>query len=248
MAIIWLIEQDIHLESSAHANLAGNYPVRIISSITSLRSLIRIEKQFYPDVIVINKDLDWDQCNHLINTIHYKLPNSHIIFLNEKYSQDTSTKKQQVYFAKSTMQTSGLISQMMQLSEKIKMQNTNTVRFKDISYDKKSHTITFHPDGLQEKLPLKEAMLLDFFLEQKTRCITREEIQKSIWNQVRVNSRTIDSHMSRHSQKDSRTGKFRLKVFMVVATYYASLKIIRRLPILMLFFTLWIQMNKNIRP
>ena len=97
MAIIWLIEQDIHLESSAHANLAGNYPVRIISSITSLRSLIRIEKQFYPDVIVINKDLDWDQCNHLINTIHYKLPNSHIIFSKRKNTLKTLQPKSSKY-------------------------------------------------------------------------------------------------------------------------------------------------------
>jgi DNA-binding response OmpR family regulator len=46
-------------------------------------------------------------------------------------------------------------------------------------------------------LPLKEARLLRFFIENTGKCLTRSEIQRAVWDGVKIESRTIDSHISR---------------------------------------------------
>lgn len=197
MAIIWLVEKDIHISGSLHGILAGNFAIRVISSIENLNRILKIETHFLPDIIIFQNNFDNKDCQNIFSVIYDKLPSCKI--LTNNFITNTCNYNNYKY----NMNTSLLdhIRKLLNLDFSNKIDQS--ISYKDITYDRKNLTLTKSPCGEQEKLPVKEAMLLDIFLEHRTKCISREDIQKYVWNNVKVNSRTIDSHISRLRKKIS---------------------------------------------
>lgn len=71
------------------------------------------------------------------------------------------------------------------------------LRYRDIALDCDRMQLSILPSGDQQGLPLKEAQLLKLFIEHPGRVLKREDIQRLIWANVKITSRTIDSHVSR---------------------------------------------------
>lgn len=202
MAIVWLVERNIHNNDSIHTYLAGNFPVRVISSISSLHNIAKIEKKLQPDILIIKDTNSFEQYHFAIEHILYKSSACNIVIIDPNACvMQKLLSKNRVYWLTNDQELPNIIFEITNNGEVNRTKSEQTTRFKDISYDKKNMALIFHPDDVREKLPLKEAMLLDFFLENHSECVTREQIQKYIWSDTKVNSRTIDSHISRLRKK-----------------------------------------------
>ena len=80
------------------------------------------------------------------------------------------------------------------------------IRYKNIEFSFENMFIRFLPDGEPENIPLKEARLLRILLQEPGKVWSREELQQTVWDRLKVSPRTIDSHISRLRKKLQYTG------------------------------------------
>lgn len=207
MGIIWLIENP-DLKSPYAGDLCANFPVRTIASLESLGSLIAIEGQFLPDLIVLRCEQSCNVQNVLSLIRCYSSAPVILISPNEHYR--ISLDERYVIFPE-RLEITVLFSIIRRLIRRdLSADNTqslqDSIRYKHLSLDKASQFLVSDCGSLEEKLPSKEAGILQILIQSPGECVSRERIVERVWQNVKVGPRTVDAHISRLRRRLSNAG------------------------------------------
>jgi DNA-binding response OmpR family regulator len=207
LGIIWLIESPDEAVTYA-GDLCANFPVRTIASLESLGSLLAIEGQFLPDLILFRCPEDTKVQNALNLVRCYS--NAPVILISCDESYKISLDDRYVIFPE-RFEISMLFSIIRRLIRRDSMDegslvNQSRMHYKHLSLDKASQYLVSECGGIEEKLPSKEAGILQILMQSQGGCVTRERIVERVWQSVKVGPRTVDAHISRLRRRLSSAG------------------------------------------
>lgn len=200
MGIIWILENQDSAQAFFTRHLQGTFPVRSFSSSSSLSGFLEIEKDATPSALLIN------QCSFspaiCLKNIECSVPLFEVGDHGERLdSIDLKPNRMHYTIERSSLTILDLIAIFKRLALGMfrKQSNTQktTLAFGDVTFqlDKFEYTVT--SSERKESLPLKEALLLNLFMKHPNTCLNRDQIRASVWNEIQVAPRTIDSHISR---------------------------------------------------
>lgn len=195
MGIIWLIENP--KESAAiSGELCANFPVRTVASLDSLGKLLMIEGQFLPNLIIYRCPVELKHQNAIqLIRCHSDVP---VVIVSETENYHLSIEEKYIVFPK-LMEISSLFSIIRRLVRREAVTNSHesTRRYKHIVLDHTSLHLQSDCGAISEKLPSKEAGILQILMNSNGECVTRDLITERLWQDVKVGPRTVDAHISR---------------------------------------------------
>lgn len=204
MAIIWLVEKP----SSGHSlalKLQGDFPVRLIGSLTSLERLLRFHKQILPDVILLNAH-DFEE-NESAHVVKLKVQFPQLIFQVIAEKINAALSKEEVILQSEVECGLSLARKIRSLLNKKRTGATSRhIRYGDLELDCDHFVVRQMPEGEDIFLPAKEARILKVMMEHPGQCLKRELLQETVWGSLKVSPRTIDSHISRLRKRLSTFG------------------------------------------
>jgi hypothetical protein len=213
LGVVWVVEKpDLSATTSAASLLIGDFPVRCFASIRSFAKIAFVKKASLPKVIVLNIDcISQLEEESVLAVVEQRCPKAKLIVIDDSSGGKRllSRYKNLDFFhstkviAENRFEFVRLIAQSVEVDKRQAAFSSKILTYKDLALDYDNHEFQIIPGGERENLPLKEARLLKFFIENSGRCVSREEIQDSVWAQTKVASRTIDSHISRLRKKIS---------------------------------------------
>lgn len=204
MAIIWLVEKPCSGNSLA-LKLQGDFPVRLIGSLTSLERLLRLHKQVNPDVVLLNTyDFETDVRSHISN-LKSRFPQVIFQVVAEKICASTAPEK---VILRSDADCGLNLARKVRglLDEKCMGATGRHVRYGELELDCDHFVVRQVPEGEDVFLPAKEARILKVMMENPGQCLKRERLQEAVWGSLKVSPRTIDSHISRLRKRISTLG------------------------------------------
>lgn len=207
MSVVWIVEKPKTGQSAAMA-LLGDHAVRLFASFDSFCNLIHIGCTTAPHLILLDVcDLGVDNLERAVRTLEEAFPMISKVFLfaedsllnQQAFVTDLKRGGNLVAYRKpiNALQLSEYASYLMRAQDSPKRQGGSIQQFKDIELDIDKFKLRVVPQSELQSLSLKEARLLRLFIENPGICLSRHDIQQSVWDSVRVASRTIDSHVSR---------------------------------------------------
>ncbi|MEZ4742538.1 MAG: helix-turn-helix domain-containing protein [Bdellovibrionota bacterium] len=206
MGVIWVVEKPDYLSLGIAASLVGNFPVRCFASMDSFQKLTKIHNGALPKLVIMNLDDDIISNNQYIDDSAFPkqlnlairiyitsrnllgTPMLSLDILSQKYCWDPALPRLDFCY---------LLGKLMDRCSLIVDPPSSEVAYKDIVLDYHRNEFRILPNFEGEALPMKEARLLKYFLENPGKCLTREQISEIVWPNIKVASRTIDSHISR---------------------------------------------------
>jgi DNA-binding response OmpR family regulator len=198
---LFVVEKSKKATDGAAIALMGDYAIRVFGSLTSLQCLARVTGQTVPDVVVVDIDDVAQPVSSIVSLVGEILPQSALILLytgeisEEDYCQGTKARILACFFQKPW--DSMALSQLVARIAKSAGRKTNTLRLGDFVFDfDRLHCRHIH-DDLTVNLPLKEAQILKVMMERSGEYLSRADIHQILWPNIKVSSRTIDSHISR---------------------------------------------------
>ena len=197
MGIVWLIEEP-DLPDAISGDLCANFPVRTIASIETMGKILKYEAQFLPNLIVLRCPSKLGSRN-AINMIrlYTQVP---ILVLSDTDPFKISLEEKVMILPKTDAASDP--ATMFSVIRRLIRRDINTVgsrayKYKHISLDKASHLLESECGAISERIPTKEAGILQVLIESQGQCVSRETIVTRIWQQVKVGPRTVDAHISR---------------------------------------------------
>jgi DNA-binding response OmpR family regulator len=203
LGAIWVIEKNHTRSFDAAAILMGDFAVRKIASLKSFSYLLRIRCAQLPSILVIDArddDFSISAANQLLQIQMATCPR---IFLTLGTAFDTAAdlgtgaSTYAVSDDTKDLDFSIFIQNFLLNIETSRVQQPGILSYRDLRLDTNQFQLQILPSDRTEVLPLKEARLLRFFMENAGKCLSRAEIQRAVWEGIKIESRTVDSHISR---------------------------------------------------
>lgn len=195
MTIIWLVEKPSSGNSLA-LKLQGDFPVRLIGSLTSLERLLRFQKQITPDVVLLNThDFEDDKILHVAK-LKGQFPQ--VVFQVIAAKLCAALSGEEVILHSEVECGLNLARKVRSLLHAKRTGATSRhIRYRDLELDCDHFVVRQMPEGEDIFLPAKEARILKVMMEHPEQCLKRELLQETVWGSLKVSPRTIDSHISR---------------------------------------------------
>ena len=207
MDVIWLIEDHKKFGRSLAQILMGNFAVRLFGSLKSFQQLLKIEKKYKPNILIIDSELidgDICLCDSTLSCELEDIPRIYLIRDDQKSlltcSTSISTAKSPVLFSLGELgdiEVAAKIRSFLEESYSSSRQN-NIFKYRDICLDAEKNVVGTLPETPDKiDLTLTESRILRLLILNQGRCLSRESIRRYVWNGAKVSPRTIDSHVSR---------------------------------------------------
>lgn len=173
----------------------GDFAVRAFASVDNLEKLLRVSRSQRPDLLLVDRDdVKWEE-RRLLEFLDFHFAGTPVVLLtngpaSEKPASHVFTLPKPVdglalsIFSDFALRSTGRARR-------------HVIRYKGLLLDSEKLQCLVQPGEEPVSLSLKEAQLLRMLLEKPGVCLSRAVIQKTIWEDVRVTPRTIDSHVSR---------------------------------------------------
>lgn len=205
MGAIWVIEKNHQKEFDATSALIGDFPVRKIASIDSLAYLLRLRNRLPPSALIFDARDDDFSVEQVEGIVDQKLPNCPRLYLVNAHSNFREMQIRaadadsyyEISESTSTLSLSRHVGQILDREEARMKSDSHILVYRDLRLDANHFQLQILHQDTIETLPLKEARLLRLFMENAGKCLSRAVIRQSIWDGVKIESRTIDSHISR---------------------------------------------------
>jgi len=178
----------------------------MIGSLSSLRQIIRISRGARPCLIVIDDLALGSKPEEALKSVKAALHDqarvlrTNVLVVSDDkslakiLSPDVATVRHDADAFELTQAINALTSEREQTSSS---DNDERVTCYGLTLNWNRFALQFEGSEESQTLPLKEARLLRFFLENPGVCFSRDDIMQMVWNDVKVAARTIDSHVSR---------------------------------------------------
>lgn len=196
LSIIWVVEKSKTAEMPAARALMGDFAVRVFASFETFEKLLRVSRSQRPDLLLVDRDdVKWDD-RRLAEFLDYHFAETPVVLLTSDLLVIPPASSRIFTMSKPF---EGLALSIF-ADFALRAAGTNrrhVIRYKGLLLDSEKRQCLVQPGEEPVSLPLKEAQLLRLLLEKPGVCLSRAVIQKTIWDDVRVTPRTIDSHVSR---------------------------------------------------
>ena len=205
MASIWVIEKGHESELVAAEVLMGDFPVRKIASLQSFARLIRIRHSQRPDALIVDAragDFSLEYAEEIISEFLPACPRIYLIPEVSNCPIPSPRPQVRLPFYIMTKNIDNLsfskyVRHVLSQTQNYEAKNPNFIVYRDLKLDINLFNLQIFPQKETATLPLKEARLLRLFMENIGICLSRDEIKRAVWDGVKIESRTIDSHISR---------------------------------------------------
>ncbi len=173
----------------------GDFAVRAFGSFDTFEKLLRVSRSQRPDLLLVDRDdVKWEE-RRLVEFLHFHFTETPVILL----ASEPGTQKHASHIFTMPKPFDGLalsifVDFVLRSSGRARR---HVIRYKGLLLDSEKLQCLVQPGDEPVNLPLKEAQLLRLLLEKPGVCLSRAVIQKTLWDDVRVAPRTIDSHVSR---------------------------------------------------
>lgn len=195
LSIIWVVEMAKAAEPPASRALMGDFAVRAFASLDSFEKLLRVSRSQRPDLLLVDRDdVKWDE-RRLVEFLDFHFAETPVILLGSG-STDAKTPARIFYVAK-PFDALALSMFADYALRSVGRSRRHVIRYKGLLLDSEKLQCLVQPGEEPVSLPMKEAQILRLLLEKPGVCLSRAVIQKTLWEDVRVTPRTIDSHVSR---------------------------------------------------
>lgn len=195
LSIIWVVEKAKPSEPPASRALMGDFAVRAFGSLATFEKLLRVSRSQRPDLLLVDReDVQWDE-RRLVEFLDFHFAETPVILLGA----DTGSHKHASHIFALPKPVDGLALSIFAdfVLRSSGRARRHVIRYKGLLLDSEKLQCLVQPGDEPVNLPLKEAQLLRLLLEKPGVCLSRAMIQKTLWEDVRVTPRTIDSHVSR---------------------------------------------------
>ena len=211
MSVIWILERAEAPHPKLASALIGDYAVRAFASLSSFSRLLRLSRCQMPNMLLIDAAAAPTTLAPLSAILSCHLPKTPIVYITSKKAPDgqlsgsatvpgLDVSNLHVYHPPvDGLNLSAFIKGILQSSEA--SDQRSIIRYRGVMLDYHRLEYQVEPSAVASSLPRKEAQLLRLLFEQPGICLSREAIRDTIWEQVKVTPRTIDSHMSRLRQR-----------------------------------------------
>lgn len=198
---LYIVEKTKDPGLGAASALMGDYAVRVFASLRALRHLAKVPGNRIPDVVIADLDDLATHADEALAQLVDILPDSPIILVHTmpSYGDDlrlNTGDAGRVFSYRKPFDTMDL-SAFVALVARAQGKRPGIMRIRDFILDFERLQCFVFPNEVPINLPLKEAQILKFLMERPCECLSREDLQHSLWPGVKVSSRTIDSHVSR---------------------------------------------------
>jgi DNA-binding response OmpR family regulator len=184
----------------------GDFAIRAFASLESLQNLARLNKYQLPKALIVDlRSNEWST-SKLVDLSKVLLAKIPIIAVGTS-ATNTLFERDSVHFYSESLDGLSFTSFIRQiLSDTADYAAQSLVRYKSLTFDSERSRLWLSIDSQPISLPLKESQLLRLLLARRGQCLSRQEIQSSIWPEIKVTPRTIDSHVSRLRRKMTDSG------------------------------------------
>lgn len=205
MSVLWIVEKAKAPAPTFAASLIGDFAVRAFASVESLTRLARLSRTQRPDLLLVDlADFAWSE-DRLIELVTAYLPSTPTAVVSAGVKAGDrplaagtpGSSAWRLHRLARPLDALGLGAVLDQLIRSQSAGRGRVVRYRDVHLDCEKLQCTVHPGDASMSLPLKEAQLLRLFIERACVCLSRDEIRRAIWDDIKVTPRTIDSHVSR---------------------------------------------------
>jgi len=198
LSIIWIVEKARMPLPPVAAALLGDFAVQLFGSIESFATLLRLNRDRRPDVIVIDlADVSWAQ-SRLLDFLAFHFCGTPVVLLADAATDKSSLSSDDRHVLTKPVDALTLSRFVgFVLRQRAGGSRRSLIRYRDVVLDSERHQCLVMPENVPVSLPLKESQILKLFIERPGICLTRDEIREAIWDSVKVGPRTIDSHVSR---------------------------------------------------
>ena len=205
MAVLWLVEPANSHMQRLGPMILGEFPVRTLGSAASLKKLYRLGVGPEPDAIVLHLPEQNEATLQILNEAFPDIPK--IWILNEAQRglalQKQSVEKLFFVFLDNGAHAFDLchkIHDILRLTKhspgKIRALD-GAVRYREILFLKNRNIVQGTVCGESLQLSTKESQLLEALLSKPGHCHSRQKLAQTVWPDLKVSQRTIDSHISR---------------------------------------------------
>ncbi len=173
----------------------GDFAVRAFASFDTFEKLLRVSRSQRPDLILVDRDdVKWEE-RRLVEFLDFQFAGTPVILL----AAEPGTQKRASHIFTMPKPFDGLALSILVdfVLRSSGRSRRHVIRYKGLLLDSEKLQCLVQPGEEPVSLPLKEAQLLKLLLERPGVCLSRAVIQKTLWDDVRVAPRTIDSHVSR---------------------------------------------------
>lgn len=201
MGILWVVDKPVRGGSKVALALQGQFAVRTFGSLKSLSLLSEWQAKPRPDAVIICAKGLKGPLEHAQQFVHDILPQSLAVFLIPK-AELGFNQKEGVFLIADDVEAFSLSTKLQRLL-KLRDHRDSSLQYKSIRVD--LHRLKVSIAGVSEPLTLRESQLLRYFIENRKRCIPREELQDQVWQQ-KVAPRTVDSQVSKLRRRLAQSG------------------------------------------
>lgn len=192
MGVVWVVDQPKEILPEYLSALMGNFPCRVIGSVSSVSKLLKLQSHTRPNVVLVNMTVI-GSCPHLIREVlSCDLPATPIVCLFEggTFSHGALNWRLDASAAE-------IVTQVRRLLRATVAYQHSKIFMDTLVLDTENHTLEDKSQGYLEILTPKETRILRVLIDQKGQCVSRDVLKEKVWNGTVVSDRTIDSHISR---------------------------------------------------
>ena len=217
MSILWILEQAQQTAPRLATILMGDFAVRAFASLDSLGKLARLSGDRLPNALIVDcRSSRWSipqihtiARSNLVSTLLVTVGNQ----LADGLDDGVTSRHYGPGFE--SLSFSRFIAECLQTAPSPKL--GSLIRYRDLVLDVEKMRCCSTLSKESVPLPQKEAQLLRLLLTHRGQAVSRTEIQTSIWPEIKLTPRTIDSHISRLRAK---IGRFDVTIVSVYGGGY----------------------------
>lgn len=203
MHTVWIIEKNDQSNESIASMLMGNYAVRVFRSMQSFRLINKIGHKAPPDAFVIDTDdiaIEPEEFSQFVCTGNVGVP---VLLVSSRSFQNSWINDPNnclFYWVPKPLNPFDFIRFIRSIKDS-RSEPSSVICFKNIALDQSNLRVTNTDSGLIIDLTSKELKILNLFMKNPYACLSREQISREIWKEIKVTPRTIDSYVSRLRMK-----------------------------------------------
>lgn len=217
MSILWILEQAQQTAPRLATILMGDFAVRAFASLDSLGKLARLSGDRLPSALIIDcRSNRWSIPQ--INTIaRSNLVSTLLVTVGSKPVDGVDAELTSAHYGPGfeSLSFSRFIADSLQTAPS--PTQGSVIRYRDLVLEFEKMRCSSALSKESVPLPQKEAQLLRLLLARRGQAVSRAEIQMSIWPEIKLTPRTIDSHISRLRGK---LGQFEVTIVSVYGGGY----------------------------
>ncbi|MGE0173886.1 MAG: helix-turn-helix domain-containing protein [Oligoflexales bacterium] len=194
MAIVWFVGKTSELPLGFMTQLQSEFPVRVVESFDMLAHIHHHSKA-KPDAIIGMGISDSRDALRKSQMVDLYFAGAKKIFLADGVDPKENISDS-IWMMES--KTPDLCQRIGAIVGGVKRRDGSFVlQFKNIILNFEELTLRILPGIETIDIPLKEARLLKLFMAQPNVCLTRDQIRDSVWGNIAISGRTIDSYICR---------------------------------------------------